>query len=77
MKKHLSSFMFGTLGLCAGFTLCFVYIALPLQNTVAATLHTTPLSGLVLHGGKDGTYFTLPGTNFRFDIGTLSDQASK
>ena len=29
MKKHLSSVMFGCIGLCVGFTLCYVYLVLP------------------------------------------------
>jgi hypothetical protein len=29
MKKHLSSLTFGCLGLCVGFTLCYVYLVLP------------------------------------------------
>ena len=29
MKKHLSSFLFGCLGLGVGFTLCYVYLVLP------------------------------------------------
>jgi len=32
MKKYLSTIVFGCLGLCAGFTLCYVYIAIPLQE---------------------------------------------
>ena len=29
MKKHISTIVFGCLGLCAGFTLCYVYVAIP------------------------------------------------
>jgi hypothetical protein len=36
MKKHLSSLLFGCLGLCAGFTLCYVYLVLP-ERTPKAT----------------------------------------
>lgn len=77
MKKHLSSFVFGSLGICAGFTLCFVYVALPLREAGDATPHPTSFSRLALHYGHDGTYFTIPGTQFRLSIGTLRDQASK
>lgn len=33
MKKHLSSIIFGCLGLCAGFTLCYVYVVIPESET--------------------------------------------
>lgn len=29
MKKHVSSIVFGCVGLCAGFTFCFVYLVIP------------------------------------------------
>ena len=36
MKRHLSSLIFGSLGLCVGFTLCYLYIVLP-ERTAKGT----------------------------------------
>lgn len=36
MKKHLSSLLFGSLGLCVGFTLCYVYLVLPERTAKAS-----------------------------------------
>jgi hypothetical protein len=35
MKRHFSSVAFGCVGLCVGFLLCYVYLALP-ERTAAA-----------------------------------------
>jgi biopolymer transport protein ExbD len=35
MKKHLSTVVVGCLGLCAGFTLCYVYLVHPQRETKA------------------------------------------
>jgi len=35
MKKHLFTVVSGCLGLCAGFTLCYVYLVLPQRETEA------------------------------------------
>lgn len=51
MKKHLSSFLFGCLGLGVGFTLCYVYLVLPARDA-RQTASNQP--HLVAHFSKDG-----------------------
>ena len=55
MKKHLSSFLFGFLGLGVGFTLCYVYLVLPARDA-RQTASNQP--HVVAHFSKDGqTHF--------------------
>ena len=37
MQKHLSSLLFGCLGLGVGFTLCYVYLVLPARAVKASS----------------------------------------
>ena len=51
MKKHLSSFLFGCLGLGVGFTLCYVYLVLPAREAKQAA---SSQPQLVAYFSKDG-----------------------
>ena len=50
MKKHLSSLVFGCLGLCVGFTLCYLYLVLP-EWTARATTPQAPYLALLRNDG--------------------------
>jgi hypothetical protein len=45
MKKHLSSILFGVLGLCAGMAICCIYFVLPQQNIAGRQPPATILVG--------------------------------
>jgi hypothetical protein len=51
MKKHLSSFLFGCVGLGVGFTLSYVYLVLPARD---AKQTTSNQPRVVAHFSKDG-----------------------
>ena len=51
MKKHLSSFLFGCLGVGVGFTLCYVHLVLPACDA-RRTASNQPQ--LVAHFSGDG-----------------------
>jgi hypothetical protein len=65
MKRHVSSLVFGTVGIGAGFALCFVYLVLPraeaLERGRTAEQAMTVFSKLSLTHDEHGAYLTLPG----------------
>jgi hypothetical protein len=66
MKKYISSIVFGCLGICLGFSLCYVRLVLPEQ--MAKLDAPKPLfPKLALRISPDGqTVLTVPGTQFMF-----------
>ena len=44
MKKHLSTIVFGCLGLCAGFTLCYIYVAIPQREASLTQSFPPPIT---------------------------------
>src|SRR5687768_9312146 len=47
MKKHISTMVFGCLGVCAGFTICFVFLVVPERGpSSAAPAHRSDLVAL-------------------------------
>jgi hypothetical protein len=65
MKKYISSVIFGTLGVGAGFALCFVYLVIPQGETVDRGREPqqamAQFSKLALHHDERGAYFTPAG----------------
>ena len=65
MKKYVSSVVFGTVGVCAGFALCFVYLVMPQRDAVdrgrEAQQAMAPFSKIAFHHDERGQYITLPG----------------
>ena len=64
MKKYISSVVFGTVGVCAGFALCFVYLVMPQRDAVErgreAQQAMAPFSKVAFHHDERGQYITLP-----------------
>jgi hypothetical protein len=65
MRKYISAMVFGFVGACAGFTICFVYLVLPTreplergQEAQRAMLVFSHLS--LSHDAQGKTYFTIP-----------------
>src|SRR5260221_1966562 len=59
MKKYLLAAVAGCLGLCAGFTLCYVYLVLPPRAATAAasTPKQAPEQQIVVTIAADGTVY--------------------
>ena len=60
MKKHLSTIVFGCLGVCAGFTLCYVYVVIPQREASLATptpLQTTEPWTTTVTIARDGSLY--------------------
>jgi len=65
MKKYVSSMVFGLVGACFGFTICFVYLVLstrePLEKGREAERAMRNFAHLSIHHDVDRrTYFTIP-----------------
>ena len=52
MKKHLSSIVFGCLGLCAGFTICYVVLVIPTHEAKPTAFTSGPR--MVFYAPRDG-----------------------
>jgi hypothetical protein len=65
MKKYISSVVFGTIGVGAGFALCFVYLVIPQREAAEkgqeAQQAMSVFSKLTFHHDERGQYITLPG----------------
>ena len=65
MKKHISSLVFGIVGICSGFALCFLYLVLPTREPLERG-HAVEQAMKVFshlshhHDNERGSYFTLP-----------------
>jgi hypothetical protein len=70
MKKHISSLIssltFGCLGVCLGFTFCYVHLVLPVR-VAALSAPKPPIFSNMQPRQIDGeNYFVVPGTRFIF-----------
>jgi hypothetical protein len=65
MKRHISSLVFGAVGVAAGFALCFLYFVLHQREAVErgqeAQQAMTVFSKLSLFHDERGAYIVLPG----------------
>ena len=65
MKTYISALVFGSVGVCAGFALCFVFLVLPEREAGEkgrqAQQAMSVFSKLTFHYDERGQYITLPG----------------